>query len=126
MEKAKRILFTVSGILSIIGIVLWLVLGIVFIVLAGNVDFVDDATATAEEAEAFKAMFTVVGGMFIFFAIMSIVNTILCFKGKNSNAKGIMILNIVFGVISGIEINILAAIFGLIVGSRSSSSSQIE
>ena len=126
MEKAKKILFTVSGILSIIGIVVWLILGIVFIVLAGNVDFVDDATATAEEAEAFKAMFMVCGVMFIIFAIMSVVNTILCFKGKNSNAKGLMILNIVFGVISGIEINILAAIFGLIVGSRSSTTSQIE
>ena len=126
MEKAKRILFTVSGILSIIGIVMWLILGIVFIVLAGNVEFIDDATATPEEAEAFKLMFTTCGGMFIFFAIMSVVNTILCFKAKNSNAKGLMILNIVFGAISGIEINILAAIFGLIVGSKSSGTAQIE
>ena len=126
MEKAKRILFTVSGILSIVGIVLWLVLGIVFIAVANNADTVENMADSADDIEAVKAMFMACGIMFIFFAIMSIVNAILCFKGRNTNAKGVMIINIVFGAISGIEINILAAIFGLIVGSRSSSSSQIE
>ena len=125
MEKAKRILFTVSGVLSIIGIVLWLILGIVFIVCANNAEVIEKA-ADGEDVESIKAMFSVVGVMFIFFAIMSVVNTILCFMGRNSNAKGIMIINIVFGALSGIEINILAAIFGLIVGSRSSNQGQIE
>ena len=117
MEKAKRILFTISGVFSIIGIVLWAVLGIVFVVLGSNPEFIDKAIeggATSDEAEAMKLMFMCCGVMFIIFGLMSIVNTILCFKGKNSDSKNIMILNIVFGAISGIEINILAAIFGLI------------
>lgn len=125
MEKAKRILFTISGVLSIVGIVLWLILGIVFMVCANSTEVIEKA-ADGEDVEVIKAMFTTVGVMFIFFAIMSIVNSILCFKGRNSNSKGIMIINIVFGALSGIEINILAAIFGLIVGSRSSNQGQIE
>ena len=117
MEKAKRILFTVSGVLSIIGIVTYAILGIVFLVIGSNAEFVEKAIeggSTSDEAEAMKALFMCCGVLFIIFGIMSIINVILCYKGKNSDSKNIMILNIVFGAISGIEINILAAIFGLI------------
>ena len=124
MEKAKRILFTVSGVLSIVGIVLWFILGIAFIVLSNEIK--PSADVTPEEADALKALFVVYGGLFIFFAVMSIVNAIICFKAKNSNEKGIMIVSIVFGVLSGIGLNILASIFGLIVRNRKPANTVIE
>ena len=117
MEKAKKILFTISGILSIVSIVVFLVLAIVFMAVGNSVEAMEDLANDSTndmDAEAFKALFLCLGVMFIFFMIFGIVNTILCFKGRNSDSKGIMILNIVFGALSGIEINILAAIFGLI------------
>ena len=121
MEKAKKILFTVSGVLSIISIVVFLILAIVFIAFGNNVEAMEELandSTNGTDAEAFKALFLALGVMFIFFMIFGIVNTILCFKGRNSDSKNVMILNIVFGVLSGIEINILAAIFGLIARNR--------
>ena len=121
MEKAKKILFTVSGVLSIISIVVFLILAIVFIAFGNNVEAMEELandSTNGTDAEAFKALFLALGVMFIFFMIFGIVNTILCFKGRNSDSKNVMILNIVFGALSGIEINILAAIFGLIARNR--------
>jgi sulfite exporter TauE/SafE len=124
MANAKRVLFLVSGILSIIGIVSYIIIGCVMFGLAGNEAFISEfadssSGVTPEEAkEIARVLFMGLGIMFIFFGIMCIINAILCFKGRNSNSKNIMILNIVFGVLSCIELNILAAIFGIVVGSK--------
>ena len=121
MEKAKRILFTISGVLSIISVVVFLILAIVFIAFGNNVEAIEELandSTNGTDAEAFKTLFVGLGVMFIFFMIFGIVNIILCFKGRNSDSKNVMILNIVFGALSGIEVNILAAIFGLIARNR--------
>ena len=121
MEKAKRILFTISGVLSIISVVVFLILAIVFIAFGNNVEAMEELandSTDGTDAEAFKILFVGLGVMFIFFMIFGIVNIILCFKGRNSDSKNVMILNIVFGALSGIEVNILAAIFGLIARNR--------
>ena len=121
MEKAKRILFTISGVLSIISVVVFLILAIVFITFGNNVEAMEELandSTSGTDAEAFKVLFVGLGVMFIFFMIFGIVNIILCFKGRNSDSKNVMILNIVFGALSGIEVNILAAIFGLIARNR--------
>ena len=121
MEKAKRILFTISGVLSIISVVVFLILAIVFIAFGNNVEAMEELandSTSGTDAEAFKVLFVGLGVMFIFFMIFGIVNIILCFKGRNSDSKNVMILNIVFGALSGIEVNILAAIFGLIARNR--------
>jgi len=121
MNNAKRILFTISGILSILGILLWLSIGIVFVALANNAEFVErlaDESSSGTSAEFFQVYFTSLGVMFIVFAVMCVINTIMCFKGRNSDSKKVMILNIVFGVLSSIGLNILAAIFGLIARNK--------
>ncbi len=121
MEKAKRILFTISGVLSIISVVVFLILAIFFIAFGNNVEAMEELandSTSGTDAEAFKVLFVGLGVMFIFFMIFGIVNIILCFKGRNSDSKNVMILNIVFGALSGIEVNILAAIFGLIARNR--------
>ena len=129
MEKAKRILFTIAGILSIVCVVAYLITGSVFLAVANNVDFVEkmaDESTGSMDAEAVKAIFMMFGVIFIICGLLSIVNIILSFKGKNSDSKGIMIANIVIGALSGVEINILAAIFGLIARNQKKKPSQIE
>jgi hypothetical protein len=121
LEKAKRILFTVAGILSIVAIVAWAIAALCMFVIAGDLELLQKmADSSSEEItiEFFQIYFGVLGGLFVVFAIMAVVNTIFCFKGKNSDSKGIMILNIVFGVLSCVEINIVGAIFGLIARNR--------
>ena len=121
MEKAQRIIFTVAGVLSILAIVGWAIAALCMFVLAGNMELMqkmaDDSTEGAT-AEFFQIYFGCLGGFFAFFAVMALINTIFSFKGKNSDSKGIMILNIVFGVLSCVEINIVGAIFGLIARNR--------
>ena len=126
MEKAKRILFTVAGILSIVGAVLWVIFGIIFVACASNADMLNDMFNIDEDVEYIQAMFATVGVVFIICAIFACVNAVVSFKGKNSNEKGMMIVNIIFGAISGIEINILAAIFGLIVRNRKQETKEVE
>ena len=121
MEKAKRILFTVAGILSIVAIVAWAIAALSMFVIAGNLELLQKmADSSSEEItiEFFQIYFGVLGGLFVVFAIMAVVNTIFCFKGKNSDSKGIMILNIVFGVLSCVEVNIAAGVIGLIARNR--------
>lgn len=121
MEKAKRILFTVAGILSIVAIVGWAIAALSMFVIAGNLELLQKmADSSSEEItiEFFQIYFGVLGGLFVMFAIMAVVNTIFCFKGKNSDSKGIMIINIVFGVLSCVEVNIAAGVIGLIARNR--------
>ena len=65
-----------------------------------------------------KAYFMTLGIIFFVLAVMNIVSAIVAFKGRNSMSKGVMIGNIVIGALACAEINIVAAIFGLIAISR--------
>jgi hypothetical protein len=47
-------------------------------------------------------------------AIFELINALLSIKGVKSNRSGLMVLNIIFGVIAGIYINSLGGIFGLV------------
>ncbi len=120
MNKAKRILFMVSGILSIIATIVFISLGCVFIACANNIEMMQDMAAeSSQDAEYFKALFMVLGVMFLICLIFTVVNIFLSFKAINSSSKKFMIVCIVFGALSGIYTSIVAAIFGLIVRNRS-------
>jgi len=129
MKIAKRILFLVSGILSIFASVTFAILSICFIAFSNNEEAMQelaDESTDGVTPEAFQAVFLALGVMFVVFLIAAIINIILSFKGRNSDSKGVMIANIVFGAISGIVINIVAAIFGLIARNQGNSSPKIE
>ena len=116
MNTAKRILFLIGGIMSICAAIAFFFLSIMFTAFSNMKEEMQKLADDSAEygVEYFQALFLVLGIMFIFFLILAIINIILSFKGRNSNSKGLMIANIVFGALSGIEVNLVAGIFGLI------------
>ena len=121
MEKAKRIVFTVAFGLSLGMIFLWIILGACMITLAENIEFIQKYAESSSDpmtTEFAKAYFMTLGIIFFVLAVMNVVSAIVAFKGRNSMSKGVMIGNIVIGALACAEINIVAAIFGLIAISR--------
>ena len=128
MEKAKRILFTISGALSIAMIFVWLMLGIVFICIANNAELMNRMSEEIEEkvvAGFFEILFGLFGAIFLYFSVMNIFSAIFAFKGRNSDSKSMMILNIVFGALAAMEVSIVGGILGLISISRKNRRKQI-
>lgn len=103
MEKAKKILFAGAQIISVIGAVGWLIAS--FISYAFSVDPVNESS---------KNILVGLSVMYLIFSILFTVNAFLCYFGKNSNSKPIMILNLVFGFLSA-QLNAIGAVFGLII-----------
>ena len=103
MEKAKRILFAGAQIISVIGAVGWLIAAII------SYSFSTDPVNASS-----KGVLAGLSLMYLIFSILFIVNGILCYIGKNSNSKLVMILNLIFGFLS-VQLNAIGAIFGLII-----------
>lgn len=99
MDKAQRILMLVGGIVSIVwGVIFSFIVIPVFVVLIGLGD--------GEEAAY--------GWYFVIMYIATIVNIIVAFMGKNTKSKGLLVTNIIFGFLSGITVNAVGGIIGLI------------
>ena len=76
-----------------------------------------DFPGTIEQvADAIQIMFISMAITFIVLGIFSSANIFFSFKGRNNDKKGFFIANIVLGVLSGNDINVVAAVFGLIKG----------
>ena len=115
MEKARNVLFKVAIIVSIVLFTLFMFLGIIFIFLGLHVP-VDETTP--EGKLALEIIFYVFGGLYLFFGINCFINYFVCAAARNSESKGLYIASIIFGVLSAIEINIIASIFGIILLNR--------
>lgn len=129
MKRVANILFLVGGILSIVLAATWVCLAAMFYVFASepfkeliikgieegtiNSDFPGDPT---QVATAIQIMFLSFGISFTVMTVFSAINAVFAFKGRNTNSKGMFICNIVFGVLSGVEVNLVASIFALIKG----------
>ena len=120
MKTAQKILMIIAGAVSIGLTLLWFILSMVFFIGAGNVEFINDYIAEHPDldAEIVKSVLVMLGVIFCIMTIMALLNCIVAFKGKNTNSKGLLIVNIVFGALSGVEVNIVGAIFGLIARNR--------
>ena len=103
MEKAKKILFAGAQILSVVGAVGWLIAAVISYFFS-----FDPINASS------KSLLAGLSIMYLIFSILFIVNAILCYKGKYSNNKALMILNLVFGFLS-VQLNAIGAIFGIII-----------
>ena len=117
MRKASKVLFRISGILSIVFAVSMLISCVIFFVLSAP--FAKDALAdmvkgTKMTVEQLQSVFQTLGITFIFCGLACIANAIICFNAARKDSIGLYIVSIVFGAISGVELNILASIFGLI------------
>jgi hypothetical protein len=74
----------------------------------------DGLNRTPSSPENAKVLVTILGIVFSMLAIFELINALLSIKGVKSNRSGLMVLNIIFGVIAGIYINSLGGIFGLV------------
>ena len=116
MKTAQKILMIVAGVVSIFMVITWGICAGMFFVGANNTEAINDYIANHGDLteEAVKIVFMSIGVMFAIFAVASVINAILAFKAVNTSSKGLLIANIVFGVLSGVSVNIVGAIFGLI------------
>ena len=132
MRVAERVLFLVGAIVSIVSAVGYAIGSILFFVASGgpvkdfiieniqNGNIVNNTGLTAEElAEIMQSMSVVFGVICVFLVVFAILNSIFAFKArKNNQSKALLVLNIVFGVLSYVLVNIVGAIFALIMNAR--------
>lgn len=76
-------------------------------------------TGTAEQqANQIIVLLVIFAVYFFVMAFFALINAFIAIMGKSKKTKGLYILNIVLGVISGVYVNAVGAIFGLVALSR--------
>ena len=118
MSAARKVLMIIAFVLSI-GVVLTFALcAFAFFVSINNEELLtkllDGLNKQHISLDDGKLLVTIAGVVFAIFAFLALINACLSIKGVKSNRIGLMVINIIFGVISGIYINSLGAIFGLV------------
>ena len=126
MEKAKEILFKVGVILSYVFAGLYLLSGVITLITG-----ITAASAAAAEESA-----VILGGAIgslistVIFAVLAIINSRFILKvqaaGAGDDMKKLYIFNIVFGIISGVVVNAIGAIFGLILDNKGEENNSSE
>lgn len=118
LSTARKVLMIIACVLSILSLLGFAFLSFSLLISVGNeealrrmLDGLNRPTMSLEEGKPFLITLSVV---FIIFALFGLINASLAIKGKDSNKKRLMILNIIFGVISNIFVNSLGGIFGLL------------
>nr|MCR5307899.1 hypothetical protein [bacterium] len=118
MSTARKVLMIIAFIASIFGVLLFAICAIAFFAAINNEELLqrllDGLNRTPSSPENAKVLVTILGIVFSMLAIFELINALLSIKGVKSNRSGLMVLNIIFGVISGIYINSLGGIFGLV------------
>ncbi|MBP5372953.1 MAG: hypothetical protein J6Y44_02060 [Clostridia bacterium] len=122
MKKARDILFLVGKIYSfVVGGVYFatsLMFFFFFIFLASSGEIVYDDEIAWMSFMLSAASFFVFTIVFIVVAILMMVNGKLSSRARVIHERGTYIKNIVFGALSGVPFNVIAAIFGLILLKR--------
>ena len=142
MRKASKIIYLVAAILSIVAAVSWLIFGIIMVVIPNTDAFVEGFKeawdqgkhqgVTFEDAlAAAQGIMIACGVGFFITTCCSGVNSFFAFKAYNASkngkpSKALNVLNIVFGVLSGVEVNIAAAIFAFIADGQEGRRAALE
>ena len=128
MKKAQKILMIVAGVVSIVMILVWAIYAGIFYAVANNDKAIDDYIIKHSNVtrETVIALMIALGVMFTIFAVCSLINAIVAFRAKNTDKKGLLIINIVFGILSGVSINIVGAIFGFVARNQKKKPAQTE
>ena len=130
MAKLSKTFLLIGAILSLVLAGTFVICGIVFFVMASPaltdmiVKLLEEAKVHSdipgtpeEQAAAIQAFAAGLGGMFIFFALISIASGVVGFIGRQKWTKGLLIANIVLGLMSA-EFNAAGGILGLIATAR--------
>ena len=127
MRRASSILMRIGGILSIVFASLFLVSSFAFLIWA--LPAFHDAIVKAinegaihssyqgspdQVASLIQGLFVSIGISFIVMAAFNVANSVFALRGRKLPSRKISILNIVFGILSGVEVNAVGGIFGLI------------
>ena len=118
MSTARKVLMIIAFVLSILAVIGFAICAVAFFVAMGNdellrktLDGMNRQTMTLEEG---KTLFMVFGVIFAILVVFELINGLLAIKGVKHNRAGLMVLNIVFGILAGIYVNSLGGIFGLV------------
>lgn len=120
MRKTANTLILVGAILSIVMAFSFLISAIVFFVISSDAvieEMLKTATYDVTEEEArmiLKTTFITLGVVFVFVSTFDIVNAIIAFISRKKESKAAYILNIVFGLLSGVEVNAAGGVVGTI------------
>ena len=129
LNKISKILYLVAGFVSIAAAVTYIALGVAFVVFGtsgyvqdylvqnfenGSLTLVDTNLTIEQNAAYVMLVFLTSGITFLVLSVFVIVNIVLTFIARRETNKKLDILNIVFGLLSGVEINVAAAILSLI------------
>ena len=136
MRKASKVLYLVAAILSIVVAVELLISGIILVVVPNTDAFREafneawarkvtpDVTITLEQAfEAAKAGM-IAGGIVCFvWTGFSAINSVFAFRAFNATkngkpSKALNVINIVFGALSCVVVNVVAAIFAFVANGQ--------
>ena len=132
MRKASRILLLIGAIISIVLVVTFLILGIVFAYLGSpaavdairegirNGSIVVEGSSSDIELAIQVYQSSMLSSAVTFFVLfaLNIANTVLSFIARVKKTKALYILSIVFGGVSGSEVSLIGGIFGLVANSR--------
>lgn len=134
MKKAANILFLIGMILSILSAIGCLITGIICLVATGIPDLQEQLIQILEKYDVPQAQIIaewakrslVASAIGLFFSTgFAIANSIISWKGRDGKTP-IYILNIVFGVLSGIIVNVVGAILALIADNKNDKKEVVE
>ena len=118
MSIARKVLMIVGFIASIVITITLAICAVAFFIASGNEEMLnkilDGLNRSSMSVSDGKIYVIALALMFTFWAIIEIINALIAIKGVKSNRTGLMVLNIVFGVLSGVYVNSLGGIFGLV------------
>jgi hypothetical protein len=118
MSTARKVLMIIACILALLLLIGFAFMAIYFFVSIGDDEalqrMLDGLNRPSMSLKEGKVFVSTLGVMFIVLAFIVLINAGLAIRGKDSNRNGLMILNIIFGVLSGVGFNSLGGVFGLI------------
>ena len=118
MSVARKVLMIIASILSFGAVILFALCAVAFFVSMNNEELLekllDGLNRNHISLDDGKLLVTIAGVIFAILAFLALINACLSIKGAKSNRVGLMVINIIFGIISGMYVNSLGAIFGLV------------
>ena len=128
MRKASKVLFLVGAILSIVWAVCYLAFGLVGVILPNSeawneaVKEIMKNNPDIKEAdiEGIKTVLVVYGVLSLVSVAFAGVNSFFGFKAwkQEKSSKALNVLNIVFGVLSSVFVNLVGAIFAFVANGQ--------
>ena len=122
MSTARKVLMIIACILALLMLIGFAFMAISLFVSIGDEEalqrMLDGLNRPSMSLREGKIFISTIGVIFIVLAFVVLINAGLAIKGKDSNRNSLMILNIIFGLLSGVYVNTLGGIFGLIERNR--------